>query len=224
MRVRIKHVLERLARRLGYETVQNMMPAEDQKLLSNIRKQRERLKREKKQPAMEQPNDEVRNVSAHSAFERALYSSDSDNDSAIDGDKSGKLSEKGRQRLRHLVEAAGEPLDLLDPDALGKINSRITQRNAPPSKKNIAQTAGFKRQADGKFVFESHASAANDNAEESDDFDEEEYMPNTSANKRGSGRRSDNPEKHAKRLKKEKEERDKALGLKEKPKHRTVVY
>ena len=202
------------------------MPVEDQKLLSNIRKQRDRVNRAKKGQPLEAPNDNVRNVSSQSAFERALYSSDSDAGSVLDGDKSGKVSAKGREHLRHLVEAAGEPLDLLDPDALGKINSRIKQRNAPPRRNNLAQTAGFKRQEDGKFVFESLSSAAAAAAnDDSDDFDdEEEFMPSTSGNKRRTGRVED-PEKHAKRLKREKQERDKAMGIgKPKPKHKTVVY
>ena len=46
-KAKVKHMLERSMRRFGYDTVVKYVPEEDKKLITNIRKTRERRKRQK---------------------------------------------------------------------------------------------------------------------------------------------------------------------------------
>src|SRR5579862_9250766 len=46
-RAKVKHILERMIRRFGYDAVERNTPDDDKKLIINIRKTRERRKRKK---------------------------------------------------------------------------------------------------------------------------------------------------------------------------------
>lgn len=48
-KIRVRHLMERLVRQFGFEAVWKVTPVEHQKLLTNIRKRRERLKRQQKE-------------------------------------------------------------------------------------------------------------------------------------------------------------------------------
>ena len=46
-KAKVKHIIERMVRRFGYDAVERHVPEEDLKLVANIRKTRERRKRNK---------------------------------------------------------------------------------------------------------------------------------------------------------------------------------
>ncbi|KAF4595934.1 Ribosomal RNA-processing protein 12 [Ophiocordyceps camponoti-floridani] len=50
-KAKVKHILERMVRRFGFDVVQSHCPDSDQKLMANIRKTKERAKRKKKDAA-----------------------------------------------------------------------------------------------------------------------------------------------------------------------------
>jgi ribosomal RNA-processing protein 12 len=51
-KVRVRHLLERLIRRFGYEAIAAIIPAEHHRLITNIRKRKDRARRQKVQRAM----------------------------------------------------------------------------------------------------------------------------------------------------------------------------
>lgn len=159
-RAKVKHLIERLVRRFGFELVNKHCPEDDRKLVNNIRKTKERSKR-KKDAAKEtgedsgddDDDDHPRGKRAfESEFDKALYSSsedeggdsgpDSDDEVAPRGKKAGK---KGGRA--YIVEDEDEPLDLLDRKALANISSTKPVKMRAPQKKTKAKV-----DLDGKLI------------------------------------------------------------------------
>ncbi|MCJ1311635.1 hypothetical protein MMC25_005308 [Agyrium rufum] len=176
-RAKVKHILERIGRRYGWERLEAWTPEEAKKLVHNIRKSKERVKR-KKAESNDKGDDEDDEADAdggevhgqgakrrskfESEFDRAVYGSgsddsgsreDSDNGS-VDEERSRARGDKGRskgkrQGDRYIVEDEDEPLDLLDRKALGSISSTKPLRgsNLPRQRRNKATV-----NIDGKLV------------------------------------------------------------------------
>ncbi|OAA55958.1 pre-rRNA processing protein [Niveomyces insectorum RCEF 264] len=172
-RAKVKHILDRMVRRFGDEIVSKNCPEQDRKLIANIRKTKERNKRKKKATNEAGGNgsgDEDENATSgqarkprvgrfESEFDEALYSSDSGDSSGdnSDGDEDGdtggrgprnasrnKRSAKGGQAF--IMEEEGEPLDLLDRQAMASISSTRPVKLRKPTKDKA------KYNADGKLV------------------------------------------------------------------------
>lgn len=158
-RAKVKHIVERMVRRFGFELVNKNCPEDDRKLINNIRKTRERSKRQKEAAkeagTADSDDDDDQNKKGKRAFEsefdKALYSSsedeggsgpDSDDDAAPRGKKAGK---KGGRA--YIVEDEDEPLDLLDRKALANISSTKPVKMRPQQKKTKA-----KFDLDGKLI------------------------------------------------------------------------
>lgn len=62
-RVKVKSLMERMIRKLGYDTIVKYTPEQDRKLLINIRKTRERKKRGKEAVEEEVEEDSVKVIS-----------------------------------------------------------------------------------------------------------------------------------------------------------------
>lgn len=137
-RAKVKHIIERLMRRFGYDKIAENFPEDDMKLLTNIRKTKERAKKQKKASN----SDETKQEDTHhrkyaNEFDQAVYgdSSDSDDDSGEDSDdeedkknKKQSNSKKGkRNNEKYIVEGEEEPLDLLDKSSLARISSSKPQ-------------------------------------------------------------------------------------------------
>lgn len=124
-KAKIKHIIERLIRRFGYEFIETNFPEEDMKLLANIRKTRNRNKRkqgdENQEGFVKSSNDSysVKGSGFMSALDDALYSSSEKDvsDSEIPTKK-----KKGKS-TQFIVESKDTPLDLLDTQALAHISS-----------------------------------------------------------------------------------------------------
>lgn len=132
----VRHMVERLLRRFGEAGVEPYVDADNQRLLANIRKRKERAKRRRAAAGDDGDDDEAppaRTVGMD-AFEEALYGSDSDDDD--DDDDDDEAPQGGRRhaplpsrRARHreddtyLLEDNDTPMNLLDESAIGAIRT-----------------------------------------------------------------------------------------------------
>lgn len=148
-RSKVKHILDRMVRRFGYDIVNKHCPEADRKLITNIRKTKERNKRKKKEAeeAGEGSDDEEDEEAGQkkkgryeSAFDEALYNSDSDaegDDADSDADSDAAPKKKGRGAKgsqAYIIEEDGEPLDLLDKKAMASISSTKPVKMRKPTK------------------------------------------------------------------------------------------
>lgn len=171
-KAKVKHIFERLIRRFGAEIIERYTPEADRKLITNIRKTRER--RKKKRDAADEGDEEAaaaepRKGKFESEYDEAVYGSQSESESDISDDdvlarsvaKGQKAKQGGKQ---YIVEDEDEPLDLLDRKVLAHVSSTkpVKSRTAVDAKKKKAKT-----DLDGKLVF-------NDNSDnEVMDFDDQ---------------------------------------------------
>ncbi|KAH4037918.1 hypothetical protein HBI26_042580 [Parastagonospora nodorum] len=153
-KAKVKHIVERMVRKFGVDEVERATPAEDRKLITNIRKTREQRKKKKQQAeedgeeATEKPKGKF-----ESEYDQAVYGSDSD-DSEGDSEDEFVKSQSKQQRggakggKTYIVEDEDEPLDLLSKRALGNISSTkpLRQRKQPQKKMPV------RRDEDGKLI------------------------------------------------------------------------
>lgn len=137
---KVKHILERLIRKFGIETVEQAIPEDDRKLVANIKKSRNRAKRRED----EEEGAEGAGKSAFtSAYEEALY----DSDDSDDEEQQPSETTKGKKASQFILETGDEPLNLLDRQALAHISS------SKPKKFGKKDLASKMKTQDGKFVF-----------------------------------------------------------------------
>ncbi|KAI0163188.1 NUC173 domain-containing protein [Pestalotiopsis sp. NC0098] len=155
-RAKVKHILERMVRRFGFDIVNKHCPEDDRKLINNIRKTKERSKRKKeaaKADGQEDDEEEAGGNKRRSRFEseydEALYSSD-DSDAAEDSDEemggSGSSRKGKKAGSAYIMEDEDEPLDLLDKKALASISS------TKPVKMRKAGRTRARTDMDGKLI------------------------------------------------------------------------
>jgi len=179
-KAKVKHIIERMIRRFGYEAVEKHVPEEDKKLVINIRKTRERTKRRKDATAAngDESGDEEdvdtaprarRRSKFASEFEAAIYDSDSDVscDSVPEADFVPRRKNKrgGKSGEAYIHEEADEPLDLLDRKSIGNISSTRPQRTRIGDVRKSATTKA-RTNSDGKLVF---GGEGNNDAERNDE-------------------------------------------------------
>ncbi|KAK5661432.1 hypothetical protein OQA88_11333 [Cercophora sp. LCS_1] len=148
-RAKVKHILERMVRRFGVEIVTKHCPEEDRKLITNIRKTKERSKRRKEAAKGGDESDAEltgKRGRMESAYDEALYSSD-ESDQSDDSDVE-MVGKKGARKggNAYIVEDEDEPLDLLDRNALANISS------TKPTKAKSRSKTKAKTDMDGKLI------------------------------------------------------------------------
>ncbi|POS77504.1 hypothetical protein DHEL01_v204111 [Diaporthe helianthi] len=146
-RAKVKHILERMMRRFGFESVNKNCPEEDRKLVNNIRKTKERSKRQKdaaKEDGEEADGPKRGRRTFDSEFDKALYSSSEDEANSDESDdEPAPRGKKGKQQKgkAYIVEDEDEPLDLLDRGALASISStkpvKMRGRTKPKTKVDL---------------------------------------------------------------------------------------
>ncbi|MCJ1476523.1 hypothetical protein MMC13_005189 [Lambiella insularis] len=160
-RAKVKHILERMMRRFGYEAVDKWCPENDKKLIHNIRKSRERNKRKKEVVGDTGDNDTEDKVTKRksrfeSEFDEAIYGSGSEaggSDRSEDADESDNdISNRRKGAKAYIVEDEDEPLDLLDRKALGSISTTKPIRFKSASANGTARKKA-KTDLDGKLIF-----------------------------------------------------------------------
>lgn len=177
---KVKHIIERLIRRFGFAAIEEVFPEADMKLLSNIRKSKERARRNKKageDEEGEQPTENLRNRKHQQAaaasekytneFDRAIYGSSSeDEDSDDEMEDAGKPTKRrgGAGKSDKYIVEGDEPLDLLDRQTLAHITS--SKPSAKGKQHSIKESSKFKAGKDGKLVIK-----------DPDAMDEEEEDP-----------------------------------------------
>lgn len=152
-KAKVKHIVERMVRKFGVEDVERACPAEDRKLITNIRKTREQRKKKKQQAEEdgEAPN-EKRKGKFESEYDQAVYGSESDSSDGDSEDEFVKTQSKQQRGDKkggktYIVEDEDEPLDLLSKRALGNISSTKPLRQRKQPQKKQART-----NEDGKLI------------------------------------------------------------------------
>ncbi|KAJ3257993.1 hypothetical protein HK103_004127 [Boothiomyces macroporosus] len=144
-----RHIFERLIRKFSYEQVEQYFPEQDKKLIANIKKRRDALKKRKAQP-VEQDDTEAVKAKPNQAksFEKAFHDSDSELDSDDD-----YIPEQFKDELSNNKQIKTETLihegevDFLD----NNVVSKLSQSKVKKSKKNLSIA---KTNEDGRLVFE----------------------------------------------------------------------
>lgn len=152
-KAKVKHIVERMVRKFGVDEVERACPAEDRKLITNIRKTREQRKK-KKQQAEEDGESEVQKSRGkfESEYDQAVYGSESEESEDDSEDEFVKNQSKQRQNgakggKAYIVEDEDEPLDLLSKRALGNISS-----TKPLRQRKLPQRMKARTDEDGKLI------------------------------------------------------------------------
>lgn len=132
-KVKVRHIFERILRRFSWEEVYEYGGNEEAaKVLTNIKKRKERAKRRKAEKDDHEGDTHVAKPTTGDAFEDVLYGSESElEDSDGDDDmgkqtaKAGKKDKKGGNTARLRMDG-DDPIDLLQGTA-----SRITSKADP---------------------------------------------------------------------------------------------
>lgn len=155
-KAKVKHIFERMIRRFGVEIVQKHTPAQDSKLITNIRKAKDRAKKKRTVTADEETG-QTENAKPKGQFEsdndNALYQSDESDGSGSDNEdlglkKSAKRTKDTKVRSKqYIVEDDDTPMDLLDKRSLAHVSSSKPQqpRTRKPKDADVDM--------DGKLVF-----------------------------------------------------------------------
>ncbi|CCK70004.1 mRNA-binding protein RRP12 KNAG_0D02550 [Huiozyma naganishii CBS 8797] len=171
---RVKHIIERLIRRFGYDFIAEHFPESDMKLLANIRKIRNRSKRETGADSEILLPDVAKGPKFMSAFDEAIYDSASDTEDR--GDAEQETAGKGKRQAsqKYIVEKSGDnPLDLLDSETLAHI-STTRPKKFQKGKKGTISDDMFNFDAEGKLVMKgAPAAGARGQSQNRDDGEED---------------------------------------------------
>ncbi|KAK7429586.1 pre-rRNA processing protein [Neonectria magnoliae] len=152
-KAKVKHILERMVRRFGYDNIHQNCPETDKKLIVNIRKTKERSKK-KKDAAKAGLDDEDSEDDEgqpkrrfENEYDQALYSSDSDVSDGSEDEAEPRQRKKNQKGGKtYIVEDEDEPLDLLDKKALANISSTKPMKLRKPTRTKA------KVDLDGKLI------------------------------------------------------------------------
>lgn len=172
---KVRHIIERLIKKFGFNEIENRMPEDDKKLLTNIRKRKERAKRKKagkddedddvEGDGDDQPTTTKAKAPAMSAYDQALYGSESEIDDDDDDDvqpqqigKKGKIaaSKRGTNAtwIKHDANGEEAPLDLLGRGVASRITSTDPNARRNREKSRTSQADTYKYSAEGKMIVE----------------------------------------------------------------------
>ncbi|KZT59521.1 NUC173-domain-containing protein [Calocera cornea HHB12733] len=164
---KVRHIFERLIRKFGFEAVISEADEEHRKVLTSIKKRKDRAKRKRANAETDGEADEsgeenAPRATAGNAFEDVLYGSESEIDDDESADERparnaphGKKGAKGQARLRMDDDA---PMDLLH-DAAAQLTKTSAKRRQPGQ-----DASAFKTDDSGRLVInddeEMHDAAA----------------------------------------------------------------
>lgn len=149
---KVRHIIERLIRKFGYDFIAANFPQEDLKLLANIRKVKNRSKRGKSvDDETTSTTDGMASTKSSrfmNAFDEAVYDSSED-----EKDGSDEEQESTKNRSKQFIMESGEnPLDLLDSQTLAHISSTRPRKFNKNEKKVPLEDGMFSFDAEGKLV------------------------------------------------------------------------
>lgn len=148
---KVKHIIERLIRKYGYDYIEQHFPENDKRLLANIRKIRNRTKRRDNDSIdMPELTEHKKGPKFMSALDEALYGSSSEDDDNEDG--SYRDTDKNHNAKKFIMESGENPLDLLDSQTLSHISSARPQKVQKNLKTKYAGDDIYSFDADGHLV------------------------------------------------------------------------
>lgn len=119
MRTKIKHIFERLIKKIGFENIYELVPEEHQKFLNSIKKQKERAKKKKERARLGHTNE------SKPSYDQIMRDSDESDDElpAQIKEQLGSKAIKGRKDGTWIEENDDEdvPMDFLDRRVLSKV-------------------------------------------------------------------------------------------------------
>ncbi|XP_043111552.1 RRP12-like protein [Puntigrus tetrazona] len=148
-RVKIKNIYTKLIRKFGFELVKSMLPADQHKVLANIRKTEAKNKRHKLMIKTEEDGSDTEDEKPK-VKEESIEDILADSDSDLDEDEKPKKGQKKPMKKDQAWLKEGEsdePLNFLDPKAA----QRVLATN-PNLKKTIKTEHGFKMTSDGRLI------------------------------------------------------------------------
>ncbi|KAI9482017.1 NUC173 domain-containing protein [Coemansia mojavensis] len=175
MRLKCRHILDRLARRLGMDAVAEATPEEHSKLIANMRKCQQRSQRAKENGNAQRrsEDDAAKTVAAASAatgkktfgsaYEDIIYGSESEFDESDEEERRGSKKPKGKKtKGGNTEEATAKPNAWIKEDAEGPLDfldrSAFTHFSTiDPSSAATAKARRMRSQPkmrDGKLVFD----------------------------------------------------------------------
>lgn len=159
-KAKVKHILERMIRRFGVDIINKYCPEDDRKLITNIRKTKERNKRHRDAAKVGgQEGSDAEDGAAQakrkgrfeSEYDEAVYGSDEESDGSDVSDNEVLGKSKSRRKEKggktYIVEDEDDPLDILDRKALANISSTRPLKQKMPGKKTKAKV-----DLDGKLL------------------------------------------------------------------------
>ncbi|KAJ3216464.1 hypothetical protein HDU67_009419 [Dinochytrium kinnereticum] len=177
---KVRHIFERLIRRFSLEAVQGFVPESDSRLITNIRKRRERLKKKKAQERngdKSDTDDEDPRVAAlkkkqqmqsrQREFEDALHGSESELESDNDDDDDKYIPEQLRFAAKKtqkgpssgaVIREGGDVLDFLDSQVVSRITSASAKRN-----KRASESDDFTVDDEGRMMIAEEEEKAGNN-------------------------------------------------------------
>lgn len=170
-RMKVKMIFERLIRKFGYERMEACTPIEHRKILVNIRKRKEREKRNARagkgapgQISFEDEDDEepVQRVVHKQSYEQLLNDSDDGTDADAEDEDEGPTNKRGGRKHATYIQDAGEDdtVDLLDPS----MASRLKNSRPKAVAKAIKGDLPYDIAKDGRWIIEDDTPMATDPA------------------------------------------------------------
>ncbi|KAI9892761.1 MAG: hypothetical protein M1814_001181 [Vezdaea aestivalis] len=151
-KTKVKHIMERMIRRFGVETVERYTPHANKKLIQHIRKMRDRQKRKKaSKDSDESSDDEAPRQSGRfeSEYDNAIYDSSSGSEDEGTNRRNASRGSKKPERGTFIMKDDDEPLDLLSKTALANISTTKPSKSPRPSERRNPRG---KVNIDGKLV------------------------------------------------------------------------
>ncbi|XP_067276745.1 RRP12-like protein [Pseudorasbora parva] len=172
-RVKLKSIYTKLIRKFGFELVKSMLPADQHKVLGNIRKTEARNKRRKLVIKTEEDGsdseDEKPKVKGESIEDILAETDSADSDEDEKPKKGLKKPLKGKAWLKEGV--SDEPLNFLDPKAA----QRVLATN-PNVKKASTAEHGFKVTSDGRLIIKEEDDDDDDNGDKTKDAEMDDVL------------------------------------------------
>ncbi|KAJ8077206.1 pre-rRNA processing protein [Marasmius tenuissimus] len=157
-KVKVRHIFERLLRRLPWEEVYSYAGNDDAaKVLVNIKKRKERAKRKKASKEEDDDHDSNAAPATGDAFEDIIYGSESELDDSDDEQAPSRAEPRTSKKQPHGVRLRmddDEPMDLLR-----GVASRVTNASSNKRRKPGQEASRFKTDDDtGKMVIDENDS------------------------------------------------------------------
>lgn len=139
-RKKVRHIVERLLRKVGHDELVSLFPKDHLKLLHNIEKRKARLRRKRQHSHQDVETDSIKTHRFDNELDEVLYGSSSDSEDEdghkVAGPRANEKKEKPKaksDRKEQFLLMGDDPVDLLDEKAIGHLSaSRPGDR---PSKK-----------------------------------------------------------------------------------------